>query len=495
MSLRTLADLWRQSVYQFAHRKCLGASTYHALQMRVETLQSQLQSFGIRPYQRVMMIPHKTLDTLALFFATWSVGAVVVPVPTLDPAFISRVKPYLITHFTPTTPQTPILTRTSFEPSTFHTPSLSSSSSPPALILFTSGTTDKPKGVVLSHDAIWTNIENVDSVFHHDVNDQDSSFSLLPWYHCYALVNELLYAVYKGLQVHVPSSDHPKTMFREMKWAQPSIVFTVPMMLTHILNFHQQYPYIPIILKKQILFGNRLRFLCVGGSPCHPDRICAFSETFHIPIVQGYGLTESSPMVSLQSLADARDINISCGKVLPSIDLFIEPSTSEIFIKGRQMMLGYLEDCETVDHLTWTPCPPSFPTGDKGMIDGYGNLHVQGRCKNEYKLTNGKYIDPVYVESCLQQCPLITQIVIGPSQHHDHTVAIVYTEHTHQAVQTAMSKLADQHHLTSYERPTEIIFLETPMTVANQQLSLKLEPRRQFIFDALYGGTLSRRSL
>ena len=229
-AIRSLTDIVLERFPLYAPRTCIGTHTYGVLRQRVDTWTSCFQALGVRPRHRVMMIPHKSMDTAAILLATWKTGGIAVPVPTFRHDLIHRVKPFLLC--TPNDMvQTPSVDRIEVDadPSsttltTVDPPEVDS----PALILFTSGTTAAPKGVVLGHHALWTNLQHIDTLFDRHLSPNDASFSLLPWYHCYGLVNELLYFLYKGMPISVPSTDHPPQMFREMRSHHPSVLFTVP---------------------------------------------------------------------------------------------------------------------------------------------------------------------------------------------------------------------------------------------------------------------------
>ena len=184
------------------------------------------------------------------------------------------------------------------------------------------------------------------------IHPTDTSFSILPWSHCYGLVCELLFLIRCGASIHIPSSR--ANLSKDLVKSRPTILFTVPILLERFLQslkftrhpyYHYARPVITPILREMIL-GGRLRAVSVGATRSSTESLEMFQHVLGVQCFQGYGMTECSPMISLQT-----DVNHkigSVGKPLPGIDVHIDPSTSEILVAGENV-------CKTLPSSRYTP--------------------------------------------------------------------------------------------------------------------------------------------
>ena len=190
-------------------------------------------------------------------------------------------------------------------------------------------------------------------------------------------------------------------------------------------------------------------------------------EKFGVPTYQGYGMTETSPMVSL--CTPTHNKIGSVGK--PMMDVRFAEDGS-ILVRGDNVMKGYY-GMERLTAGEW------FNTGDRGYLDQDGYLFVQGRIKTEYKLSNGKYVDPVYIESLLSLVPGIDQVLIHGEGMPYNSVLIFSKENKRFTLQQLGNILGGR--VQCHEIPQNIHYADEPFTLQNGLLTQKMEPHRQKI--------------
>lgn len=466
-----LSSLLLKSIIKNHTRPCINQFTYSNLWNRIQHHSQTLKTISIQPKDRIVIQTNiKTIDHVAMMIAAWDYRAVVASLSAEPhPSIIPKIKP--------------TLTMDSFGSIHCHGQFIKKNvktdfhcENDPCLILFTSGSTAIPKGVVLSHKNIVSNLQMIKTLYQDNICPEDRSFSILPWHHCYGLVCELLYMIKIGGHIVVPSNS--KNPIPEIKWSRPTLLFTVPKMLERIKKSAWNTNYTSKMLK-YYLFGDQLRMMSVGGSYCSSELIEHFDERFQIPIYQGFGMTETSPMISLNS-PNAQKIG-SVGKPLTDVKIKIDYD-EQILVRSPSLMLGYLDEIDDKNTIK-TNLPVAegwFPTGDKGYMDSEGYLFIKGRIKHEYKLSNGKYVNPGYLESLLLSSPSFDQVLVIPSDNMDYNVCLVYTKlSVNQAIQE-VDKIC-QGKIEKYEIPRKVFLLQAPFSVENGLLSIKLEPKRQEI--------------
>ena len=397
----------------------------------------------------------------------------------------------------------------------------------PVFMLMTSGSSSLPKAVVLSHSNIYHNLRQLEIRFSSssiDFHRSDLSYSFLPWYHCYGLVGELLFTLWKGTSIYLSGETDPVRNLQKMVFARPTVVQWVPQILYGVerlldkraLFFSWQTP----SMKRILLFGNRLRFITLGGAPCLSRSIQSFQINFDRPLFQGYGCTEMSPMISLNTHGRSFD---SVGTCLPRIQHRLDPRTQELQVHGPNRMLGYL-DCILPDEslrythsflntTTTTRTEANsgvsasvkdergteelefYATGDRASVNSDGELKILGRIQDQYKMANGRFVDPNRLETLLEKHPSIhTAFLFSPTGGVYNQVLVYSAQFPHSV--SAASLLSDirqicrDHHIHSSLWPRQIQFLRSPFSTEAQTLSLKLEKRRIFIQDCYHAGTL-----
>ena len=301
-----------------------------------------------------------------------------------------------------------------------------------AAILFTSGTTAQPKGVMLSHKNLVTDIMVAPCVF--KVYQSDIFFSVLPMHHAYECTCGFLIPIYCGAQTAY--CEGLKYIRKNLQEIHPTIFLGVPAIFESLdkaiwknirkegkektvrriiaLNKRTKKAKIDLgdIFFKDIrdVLGGRMRTLICGGAAINP-MVLEDMKDFGIMALQGYGLTECAPMGALNPDKHAKSISI--GKAFPSCDMKIndpdEDGMGEIWLKGDNIMMGYYEmPEETAEVLVdgW------LRTGDIGFMDSTGYAVITGRAKNVIIAKNGKNVFPEEIENNLIDLPIVEESMV-----------------------------------------------------------------------------------
>ena len=306
------------------------------------------------------------------------------------------------------------------------------------ILLFTSGTTGSAKGVCLSQRNICSNILSIYGIV--KVRRSDLFFSILPLHHTYECTIGFLLPIYSGASI--AHCEGLRYIAKNMQEFHPSVILCVPLLLENVHknivknmnktlpdkykkeNNENPYYDLPFIIKKIVrnkvknTLGGRLRVFIVGAAAANPEVVADF-RALHLNTLQGYGLTECSPLVAGNT--DFFQKDDSCGLPIPNVEYKIEnpndEGVGEIIVKGPNVMLGYYEDEEKTKQ---TIIDGWFHTGDLGKIDENGYLYITGRCKSVIVTKNGKNIYPEEVEYYLNDNPLISEaLVLGIQKEND----------------------------------------------------------------------------
>jgi long-chain acyl-CoA synthetase len=495
--MKNLGQLIINSTSKFSTRHSLNKNTYNCIYKKSNVFSHIIRNNNLLKNNCVCVYGTKSIDWISVMLATFRTGNIFVPLPynntALSKYIIDTLKPSLVfsdTFFENDTCNYPLSGINMHNITDFSFDNFSESHEP-AIILFTSGSTKEPKGVVLSHHNIISNLNGIQNKYKDTINVYDKSFSILPWHHCYGLVCELLYLLKNGSSIVTPVE---KNFFKEIKWESPTLLFLVPKVIETI--YKNDIKFVPNFLKKKYLFGNNLRMVSVGGSFCNPNLITYMNDTFNIPVYQGYGLSETSPMVSLNSPIENKVGSV--GKLLDNVKIKI--INNEILVSGDSLMLGYVNRNHIIDDArtsinettksiridsehnvdvdfhdllnTDKNIKEWFNTGDTGYIDKDGYLFINGRSTSRYKLDNGKYIDPEYLEKLLMVSPIIEEIVIYGVIHN---VAIVKSKYERTVVLKEIERILHDK-VEKYEIPKEVILVDPNEPFF---LTQKLEPNRK----------------
>lgn len=269
-----------------------------------------------------------------------------------------------------------------------------------ATILYTSGTTGRSRGVMLSHSNLASNAAATAEAFGDDY--PELRLCVLPLSHIYARTCDLYTWLYRGSQLVLAESR--ETLARDLRLARPAALNAVPYIYQKIAdriragegNYAQQL---------RDFFGGRIEHLNCGGAPLAPETEAWYAEQ-GLPVLLGYGLTETSPVIAASTPSSYRPGAV--GRLLRDVEVRIAPD-GEILTRGPHVMLGYWHDEEATAAAIvdgW------FHTGDLGAVDADGFLAIRGRKKELIVLSTGKKVAPTRVELLLTESPLIEQACV-----------------------------------------------------------------------------------
>ena len=315
-----------------------------------------------------------------------------------------------------------------------------------ATIIYTSGTTGVPKGVMLSHNNLVSNVKDtvLGLPFLKDINNV---LSFLPVCHVFERMLHYLY-IYSGTTIYFAESI--EKIAANVKEVKPDFMSVVPRLLEKIYDSiiakgtaltgakkvlffwavdvglaYEPYGRNGWYYEKKLALANKLIFSkwrealggnlhnMVSGSAALQPRLTKIFTAAGMQILEGYGLTETSPVISVNVYEDENFKVGTVGKTIANVDVKIAED-GEIMIKGPNVMQGYYKDPKkTAEVMTGD----YFHTGDKGEIDKEGFLKITGRKKEIFKTSGGKYISPTLLENEMKQSRFIEQIlVIGEGQ-------------------------------------------------------------------------------
>ena len=315
-----------------------------------------------------------------------------------------------------------------------------------ATIIYTSGTTGNPKGVMLSHHNIIMNFLDCEHIL--PFGDEGKALSYLPLCHIYERMLVYLYH-YRGVSIYYAESI--ATISDNMKEVKPDMLSTVPRLLEKIydkimanglklkgikrmiffwaahvgLRYELDgkngwYYEAKLKIARKLVFskwsaalGGNLKVMVSGGAALQP-RLARIFWAADIPVLEGYGLTETSPVIAVNNFGKNGTAFGTVGPVIKHADVRIA-NDHEILSKGPSLMLGYFKEpgltAEAIDKDGW------FHTGDLGRIEPEGQLKITGRKKEIFKTSFGKYISPELIENKFKESHFIDAlIVVGENQ-------------------------------------------------------------------------------
>ena len=413
-----------------------------------------------------------------------------------------------------------------------------------ATIIYTSGTTGEPKGVMLTHSNLVSNL--IDSSGHHDFGEQDTALSVLPLSHVFEREAMYMY-LHKGMAVYFAES--LQTVGPNLREVSPTVLVGVPRIFEKIyqrireaaaergkvsvallawslvvareyaefvlahkpvpasLKFKHSIASKLVFSKWQRAFGGKMRLLVSGGAALSEELSYIYFGA-GIPIVQGYGLTETSPVITTSSIDEIRPGTV--GKAIPNVEIRIAED-GEIEVRGPNVMRGYYNKPEETRAVFTSD--GWFKTGDVGALDKDGFLCITDRKKELFKTSGGKYIAPQPIESAIKGSRFVNQVVlIGAERKFPAALIVPVWEQLESYCKLKGISVASRSELCShpriidliqrqidaltpnlakYERIKKIALLENEFTIEGGELTPTLKVKRRVI-DEKYRDVIER---
>lgn len=394
-------------------------------------------------------------------------------------------------------------------------------------IIYTSGTTGNPKGVCLSHKNILANIEQCLSAFY--VEHDDVALSFLPLAHTYERTAGYYTMLSKGVTIYYAESiDTLQTQMAEIK---PTVLLAVPILFSRIhsrvlKNIDSQKGLKKFIAKKALAIGKkyrlnkehflykladkrvfktirertggRLRLVVSGGSALSKE-LAEFFDSIGIMIIQGYGMTEASPVIAANRLDKNKFGTV--GPPLDGLEVKIAKEDGEILVQGDNVMLGYYKNQKDTDE---TIIKGWLHTGDIGEIDSDGFLKITDRKKTLIKTSTGKYISLTHIEDVLGVSDYIQQIIAIASDERQYVTALIvpdfdklkdfaakvdvkYNDMDELVENDVINNFIEaeidvlQKGLAKYERVRKFALMDKPFSIESGELTPTLKLKRKVI--------------
>ncbi len=315
-----------------------------------------------------------------------------------------------------------------------------------AAIIYTSGTTGHSKGVVLTHRNIASDIVNAVKKF--PITSEDRFLSILPLAHTFEATGGMLCPLYTGVSIYyMKGLPTPQKLLSAMQTVKPTGVLTVPLVVDKIYRkkilpniqskkitafLYKISPFRKLLNKiagRKLIssLGGHLRFFMFGGASLNPD-VENFLRDAKISYSTGYGLTETSPILTINPFGKVRVG--SCGQAIPEVDIRIhnpDPETNigEIIVNGPNIMAGYYNNPKATEDIFLSD--GWLKTGDLGYLDDDDYLFIKGRSKNVIVDSSGENIYPEIIEQQLLQNPYIQQVIVFKKE--GRLIAKVYPDY------------------------------------------------------------------
>jgi long-chain acyl-CoA synthetase len=357
-----------------------------------------------------------------------------------------------------------------------------------ATIMYTSGTTGNPKGVMLSHGNLLSNALSM--VEGGEFRDDTVVLSWLPYSHIYGRLVDHYVSLAAGATLCLAESQ--ETLVRNLDEIQPTCFSAVPRFYEKVYTAVQCDDPERTLRRLRDLFGPRIRWLNSGGAPL-PLHLAQAYQDAGLTMLQGYGLTESSPVITF----NRREANRlgTVGQAVPGVEVRIAPD-GEVLTRGPHVMKGYWNQPQATAEAIrdgW------LHTGDLGRLDD-GYLSITGRKKDLLVLSNGKKVVPTYLEGLLLADPCIDQVVIcGEGKNYLTALVVPNFENLRAAAQelgitepdnARLVRLPEVHALmarraeaalaavSAWEQVRKFILLSRPFTLEADEMTVSLKLRR-----------------
>jgi long-chain acyl-CoA synthetase len=432
----TIIDLVERAVAEHGERRALVIKpgfrtriwTYADIGRQVPRVAHRLRAAGVEPGDRILIWAVNRPEWGISFLGALWAGAVVVPLDfrTTDELALkvaAQTGARLVLASTPTVKaagrmELPVLTVESLVDRARGGPALPLPDVDPdslAEIVFTSGTTGDPKGVMLTHRNIATNAATLRSVV--PLGPETRLLSILPLSHMYGLNPGLLAPLIAGTSIVYPTSLQAAVLARTFREQRVTMLLAVPQIVKLLTNaverrvdatgkratferLHGIARHLPVPLRRMLFrpvlshFGGALRYLAVGGAAMNPN-IARRWEEMGVSSLQGYGATETSPVVAFTRIEHNKIGTV--GEVIPGVEVRVNPD-GELLVRGPNVFKGYWQRPEATAAVLedgW------YHTGDHGSVDADGFLTLSGRKKDMLVMPDGTKVHPDDIEQVL----------------------------------------------------------------------------------------------
>jgi len=447
------AERWDDKVY-LRFRKGLHdhAVTWREFADQTKRIAENLIEMGIKPGDRIAMFSENRVEMYIFEMALWSIGAISVPIfagyPAPQAAYVLQhsqpkylvvsnfdrldrinranhpsIKSYYCMDFDGASADwgavdfATLLSPGNVSEDEFQARLSAVKPDDLALIMYTSGTTGPPKGVKLTHRNLISQQKAISLIW--DVDTKDVFLSYLPWHHSFGGLFERFMTLYNGCELCLDDSRgrDADRLIENWKLYDPTIFFSVPRVHDLLTCLSRERPAV-----HELVFNRRLRLTFTAGAPLSATVEAVYRKN-KIPVLEGWGLTETSPCVTVTRIDhDWRSGYV--GFPIPGVTIRIG-SDQEILVKGPNVMPGYLDDedatSRVIDAKGW------FHTGDLGEYTRHG-VRIFGRQDGAFKLTTGEKVHPQRIENTLtnESKFIASAVVVGRGEN--FVSALIYPD-------------------------------------------------------------------
>ncbi len=265
-------------------------------------------------------------------------------------------------------------------------------------IMFTSGTTGKSKGVMLTHQNMAENATCLDM----KIPSRTVILSVLPIHHAYCLSMDILKGISLGSIICI--NDSLMRVAKNIKLFQPNMILMVPLMIESLAKKLEEAAGLPPEIVKKEVFGEQVHTICSGGAYLNPAYIDLFQK-YGITILQGYGMTECAPVISTSVSWNIKKEAV--GQLIPNCEAKVVEE--ELWVRGSSVMLGYYKMPEETKEALYEGW---LKTGDLGYVDQDGFVYLTGRKKNLIITKNGENVSPEELENKVAENRLVQEILV-----------------------------------------------------------------------------------